>query len=253
MRFASLGSGSRGNGTLVEVNGTCLLIDCGFSLKETRSRLARLGKTPEDLSAVVVTHEHGDHISGAGLVARNHNVPVWMTPGTRAKYNNGSVPDPQIFSHHEKFVIDDIEIQPFPVPHDAREPAQFVFSNGDQRLGLLTDTGSRTEHIEKMLTGCDALLLECNHDPDMLAQSHYPESTKARISGGLGHLSNDQAAGILNAIDHSGLQHIVAMHLSEKNNSDKLAQKALANVLGCSTEWIDVATQDGGLDWRTIS
>lgn len=253
MRFASLGSGSRGNGTLVEANGTCLLIDCGFSLKETRSRLARLGKTPEDLAAVVVTHEHSDHISGAGLVARNHNIPLWMTPGTRAQYNNGFVPDLRVFSHHETFSIDAIEIQPFPVPHDAREPAQFVFSDGNHRLGLLTDTGSRTEHVEKMITGCDALLLECNHDPDMLAQSHYPESTKARISGDLGHLSNSQAAEILNAIDHSGLQHIVAMHLSEKNNNAKLARKALADVLDCSTDWIDVATQDEGLDWRTIS
>ncbi len=252
MRFASLGSGSRGNGTLVEVNGTCLLVDCGFSLKETRSRLARLGKTPEDLSAVVVTHEHSDHISGAGLVARHHNVPVWMTSGTQAQYNNGSVPDPQVFSHHEKFSIGDIEIQPFPVPHDAREPAQFVFSDGKHRLGLLTDTGSCTQHIEKMITGCDALLLECNHDPDLLAECHYPESTKARISGDLGHLSNEQAADILNTIDHSDLQHIVAMHLSDKNNSAFLAKKALAYVLDCSTDWISVATQDEGLDWREI-
>lgn len=252
MRFASLGSGSRGNGTLVEVNGTCLLVDCGFSLKETCARLARLHKTPEDITAILVTHEHSDHISGAGLLARNHNIPLWMTPGTRSQYNIGPVPELRVFSHHEPFRIDAIDIQPFPVPHDAREPTQFVFSDGERRLGLLTDTGSRTQHIEKMLTGCDALLLECNHDPDMLANSHYPEKTKARIRGGQGHLSNEQAADILGAIDNSRLQHIVAMHLSEKNNSDNLARQALADVLDCTTDWIGVATQEDGLDWRQI-
>jgi phosphoribosyl 1,2-cyclic phosphodiesterase len=256
MRFASLGSGSKGNGMLVEQGKTCVLIDCGFSLKSVEQRLARLEKTLADLSAVIVTHEHSDHIRGVGVLARRTRLPIYMTPGTAAHYpadqRGEEIPGLCYFNSHESFVIDDLELQPFPVPHDAREPSQFVFNNGRHRLGLLTDTGHITRHIESMLDGCDALMLECNYDTDMLEEGPYPETLKRRVGGDQGHLSNVQAAGLLEVLDCSRLQHIVAAHVSEKNNTGDHARQALARALGCAQDWIGLCDQNQGLLWRAL-
>lgn len=251
MRFASLGSGSRGNGTLIEHGKTLLLVDCGFSLREAERRLLRLEREPAQLTAILLTHEHGDHASGVGRLARRYNVPVWLSAGTRSACATLDA-SCHTFSSHEPFAIDGIEVFPFPVPHDAREPAQFVFGDGARRIGLLTDTGSSTPHIEQQLASCDALLLECNHDEVMLHNGPYPSSLKRRVGGGYGHLSNAQAAALLSRLDTSALQHIVAAHLSDKNNHPKLAQDALANVLNCSASWVSVAQQDEGLAWRSV-
>jgi len=252
MRFASLGSGSRGNATLVQHNGTCVLVDCGFSVKETEARLARLAVSAEDIDAVLVTHEHGDHINGVGALARKYALPVWATGGTFAADRLGERVDRQRLCSHTAFAIGDIEVQPFPVPHDAREPSQFVFGNGDRRLGLLTDVGSRTPHLEERLSSCDALILECNHDVELLANGEYPPSLKRRVGGDLGHLSNGQAADILRRIDTTRLTQLVAAHLSEKHNTPALARSALAEVLDCSAEWVAVADQQTGLAWRDV-
>lgn len=255
MRFASLGSGSRGNATLIACAQTYVLLDCGFTLKETLPRLARLGVAPAQLSAIVVTHEHGDHVRGVAALARQYRVPVWMTAGTRralgAAYKPAS--DLHLFSSHRAFAIGDLSIEPFPVPHDAYEPSQFVFSNGDRRIGVLTDAGSLTPHIEQVLSRCDALILECNHDADMLRESAYPESLKQRIGGKLGHLDNDTSAALLARIDVSRLQHIVAAHLSEKNNTPYLARSALSRALACAASWIEIADQERGLGWRQLA
>ena len=228
MRFASLGSGSKGNGMLVEQGSTCVLIDCGFSLRSVEQRLARLGKSLDDLSAVIVTHEHSDHIRGVSVLARRTRLPVYMTPGTAGHYHDkdrdDEIPGLCYFNSHQTFAIDELEIQPFPVPHDAREPSQLVFSDGRHKLGLLTDTGHITRHIESMLDGCDALMLECNYDTAMLQAGPYPESLKRRVGGEQGHLSNDQAASLLAGLDCSRLQHIVAAHVSEKNNTREHAR-----------------------------
>lgn len=253
MRFASLGSGSRGNGTLVEVDGTLVLLDCGFPAIHVEARMARLGRSPSDLAAIVVTHEHGDHINGVGPLARRYNIPVWMTPGTARHERLGELPQQRLFNSHAAFAIDALELTPYPVPHDAREPVQFVFGDGRHRLGVLTDVGCWTAHIESQLSGCDALLLECNHDSEMLVQGRYPASLKQRVGGRHGHLSNAQAAELLSRLDRSRLQHLVAAHLSEENNQPALAQQALAEVMGCSADWIGVADQDEGLMWREIA
>lgn len=252
MRFACLGSGSRGNGVLIEQGATCLLVDCGFSVKETQLRLGRLGRSAEQLTGLLVTHEHADHIRGVGPLARGFRLPVWTTSATVAAYAGGPLPDLRLFNNHEPFEIDGLQIQPFPVPHDAREPTQFVFGDGARRIGMLTDTGEPTEYMEKMLTSCDALLLECNHDPGMLADGSYPPALKRRISGRFGHLSNEQAADLLRSLDHSRLQHLAAVHLSEKNNGPALARRALSEALDCAPDWIAVADQDNGLGWRQI-
>lgn len=254
MLFASLGSGSEGNALLVAVGQTKVLMDCGFGLQDTITRLARLGISPEQLSGIVVTHEHGDHISGVARMARKFNLPVWLTHGTLRSQSKAFAEiahvreiDPRL-----AFAIGDIEIIPYSVPHDAAEPVQFVFSDGTRRLGVLTDTGSSTAHIEQTLSGCDALVLECNHDAEMLMNSDYPYSLKQRVGGRFGHLNNQEAAGILARLDVSRLQHLIAAHLSRRNNTPELAVRALSVAAACEESWVGVATQEDGFAWREI-
>ncbi len=254
MRFASLGSGSEGNALIVEVNHTRIMLDCGFGLRETTSRLAQKGLEASDIDAIVITHEHGDHIGGAARFARKHKLPVWMTHGTFSMFRQqcDHLPEVQIFDSHQDFSIGDIALTPFPVPHDAREPAQFVFSDGARKLGVLTDVGASTAHIEAMLTGCDALVLECNHDRQLLQDSRYPTGLKKRISGVFGHLDNQAAAALLAKLDTSHLQHLIAAHLSKHNNTPALALDSLSNTLGCTPDWLDYARQEDGCSWRQL-
>lgn len=250
MRFASIGSGSKGNATLVSHGKTTLLVDCGFSARETEKRLQQLEMTGADLSAIVVTHEHGDHINGVRVLARKYKLPVYATAGTAGCLAADVMDLVEEFSCHETFTIGDIEVQPFPVPHDAREPSQFVFNDGVHRLGLLTDVGRSTPVIEQHLSGCDALLLEANHDMELLDKSDYPEHLRYRVSGEFGHLNNVQAAKLLEKIDTSRLQHIVAMHLSENNNSPNIVVPLFAQALDCDQSWIGIAKQSTGFEWR---
>ncbi len=250
MRFASLGSGSKGNGTLISHGKTTLLVDCGFSARETEKRLQRLTMTADQLTGIVITHEHADHINGVRVLARKYAIPVYATPGTAGCIASDLSHLVTEFSCHEHFQIDDIDVEPFPVPHDAREPSQFVFTNGQHRVGLLTDVGMVTPVIEQALSSCDALLLEANHDMDMLDNSEYPDHLKHRVSGRLGHLNNVQSAKLLEKIDTSRLQHIIAMHLSEKNNSPNIVSPLFAQALNCNQSWIGIADQELGFDWR---
>jgi phosphoribosyl 1,2-cyclic phosphodiesterase len=227
-------------------------VDNGFSIKETERRLARLGLEADRLTAILVTHEHGDHIRGVGPLARKYGIPVWTTRGTASHPGLGELPVLHTIDVHQPLALGDIEVQPFPVPHDAREPCQFVFGDGAKRLGVLTDTGSTTTHIVEQLSGCDALMLECNHDTAMLMNGSYPESLKARVGGRFGHLSNEQAAELLAQLDTQRLQHLVAAHLSEQNNTPELAGGALSQILNCEADWISIAQQDSGLSWREI-
>ena len=254
MRFASLGSGSDGNALLVATGQTQILMDCGFGLQDAIFRMERLGVSPGQLSGIVVTHEHGDHISGVARLARKFNLPVWLTHGTLHSQTKAFANMDYLheIDPHRVFAIGDIEITPYPVPHDAAEPVQYVFSDGARRLGVLTDTGCSTAYIEQTLNGCHALVLECNHDSDMLINGDYPYFLKKRVGGRLGHLNNQDAAGILTRLDVSRLQHLVAAHLSRKNNTAKLAVQALSCVINCEPDWVGVATQDEGFVWREI-
>lgn len=254
MRFASLGSGSEGNSLVVQQGETYVLMDCGFNLTESVARLARLGLNPEALGGIVVTHEHGDHVSGVARLSKKYNLPVWLTHGTlRAQFKTlGNLSNVTEINPHHSFFIGDIRIQPYLVPHDAAEPVQYVFGEADKRLGVLTDVGSSTPFIEQTLNGCAALVLECNHDHQLLADGDYPYSLKQRVGGRFGHLSNEDASSLLSRLDTSNLQHIVAAHLSRKNNSPELAILALSRALQCPKEWIGVATQEEGFGWREI-
>jgi phosphoribosyl 1,2-cyclic phosphodiesterase len=253
VRFASLGSGSRGNALLVESGKTRLLIDVGFGPREVSRRLERLDLAVGDIDAVLVTHEHSDHISGVFSCARRFGWAVVLTHGTLVACRNtgGTVPS-KIIDSHEVFSVGDLGIHAFPVPHDAREPVQFILTDGAKRLGVLTDAGHVTSHMVAMLDDCDALVLECNHDAGMLEQGNYPRALKHRIGSAWGHLDNSAAASLLSRVGRSRLRHVVAAHLSAENNRPALARAALSTVLGCEQEWIGIATQDEGFAWRDI-
>jgi phosphoribosyl 1,2-cyclic phosphodiesterase len=255
MRFAILGSGSQGNCLVVEARNTRLLLDCGFSVGETLRRLARLGLAPEQLSGILVTHEHDDHVGGVARLARKLRLPVWLTPGTLRGLEGlfAGLEGLHLLEGYAPLCIGDLEVHPFPVPHDAREPAQYVFGDGVRRLGVLTDTGCATPLMVRMLSACDALVLESNHDPGLLAAGDYPPALKQRIASRFGHLDNAAAAGLLGALDCSRLQHLVAAHLSQSNNHPELARQALAGALACAPDWVAIADQDAGLDWRQIA
>lgn len=254
MRFASLGSGSEGNGLIVEADGTAVLIDCGFGVRDTTARLARLGLVPAALAAILVTHEHSDHVGGVPAFAARNGIPVWATFGTLAVVSERFEGMPRVygFDSHDAFAIGALEISPIPVPHDAREPVQYVIGDGAHRIGVLTDLGVSTPHVEASLSGCDALVLECNHDAAMLANGDYPYPLKRRIAGRFGHLDNDAAGQLLGRLDTSRLVHLIAAHLSRQNNTPELARAALATALGCEPDWIGVADQATGFDWREI-
>lgn len=255
MRFASLGSGSRGNATVVQAGSTTLLIDCGFGVAETRRRLGRLGLDLADLTAILLTHEHGDHVAGVGPVARSGRVPVWATPGTLAALSPqvGELPQVHGINCHAPWSIGDLHITPFPVPHDGRESCQFLLSDGAWRFAAVTDLGHTTAHMQGVLRDCDGLLFECNHDRELLLGGPYPPALKRRVDGDFGHLSNDAAANFISRLGARRLQHFVAAHLSEQNNRPDLARAAVAAVLGCSADWIAVADQEQGIGWRALA
>ncbi len=253
MRFATLGSGSRGNAAVVEAAGVRVLVDCGFGLRESRQRLASLGVEAESLDAILLTHEHTDHVRGAGPLARRHGIPVFATAGTWRAAGCGEVPRVHLFSSHDRgFRIGGIRVRPFPVPHDAREPCQFVLEGDGTSLGILTDSGTVTPHAGAVLAECDALVLECNHDPQMLRNGPYPPSLQARVGGELGHLSNLQAAELLDRLDHGALRWLVAAHLSEKNNRPELVRECLSGVCGELDGRLRVASQDRPSDWLAL-
>lgn len=256
LKIALLGSGSRGNATIVQAGETRVLVDCGFAAKELFRRMELLGIVPGSLTAILVTHEHGDHIRGVGAVARKLDIPVWMTGGTAAAYDCGRLPQlHQIQMHADDagFEIGALHITPYAVPHDAREPCQYVFRYRNACFGMLTDAGSITPHIVDVLNPCDALLLECNHDTTMLANGPYPYALQQRVGGPWGHLNNRQASELLSRIDKSRLNQLIVAHISEKNNSPAEVRSC---ILEDHPELVDrllLASQDDPSGWIELA
>ncbi len=249
LRFASLGSGSKGNATVVAAGDTIVLIDCGFSLRETRRRLALLGLEAEQLTAILVTHEHSDHSAGVSRLARQCNIPVYLTQGT---WNSGRLegcPEVVCFNSEHRFRIGSLDVEAVAVPHDAREPCQFRLHHAGRSVGVLTDLGSVTSHVVERFRGCDALVLEFNHDLEMLHNGGYPPALKRRVAGDWGHLNNEQAADLLQQLGTANLQYLVVAHISENNNCLQRAAAALATVYGPLDERVVFAAQDRGFDW----
>ncbi len=258
IRYRSLGSGSAGNATLVEatsgITTTRLLVDCGFSLRELEARLARASLALDDIDAVFVTHEHGDHVGCSVALAARHDLPIWMSRGTWRMLCEPVRPARLSFARDgERIAIGDLEITPFTVAHDAAEPLQLRAGDGASVLAVLTDLGCITPHTLDHVRGVDALLLECNHDEALLAGNpRYPASLKARIGGRLGHLSNGTAAAILAAAMSDRLRHVVAAHLSRENNTPSLASAALGACWGGAGREVVVADPAEGFDWLTV-
>ena len=256
IRFASLASGSKGNCLVVESGPTRVLLDCGLSPRETERRLARIGLVAADISAILVTHEHEDHLGSAFAFAARHSIGLRLTHGTlraaRASGKFDALVAVQPIESRDPIAIGDLLVLPYTVPHDALEPVQFTFSDGALRLGVLTDIGAPTAHVAQVLSGCEALVLECNHQLELLWSGNYPRWLKERIAGPLGHLDNGASAALLGAIDRSRLRHVIAAHLSERNNRPDLARRALGAALGCDDKEISVATQEDGFAWREL-
>lgn len=257
LRFRSLGSGSAGNGTVVEAGSGAaarrLLIDCGFGPRQLAQRLARAGLACDDLDGIFITHEHSDHVGCAVALAQQHAIAIWMSPGTYAAIGN---PPLGTLLHlvQDGATIDlgPLEARPFTVPHDAREPLQLRCSNGQHHLGVATDFGHASTHLLAQLAGCHALLLEANHDPELLAQSAYPPFLKRRVGGDWGHLSNEAAGAILTTLAHPGLARVVAAHLSERNNRPELVRERFACSLGWEQDAIVIAHQHSGTEWIPV-
>lgn len=249
MRIASLGSGSNGNGTIVQAGGTTLLIDLGFTLKETERRLRRLELDPAGIDAVFVTHEHADHVHGVPPFARKYGVPVYLSHGTHEAASFGLLPGIHIVNGQNACQVGALRIEPVTVPHDAREPLQYVIGHGAMRVGILTDLGHITPHVIECYANCDALLLECNHDVGMLARGPYPYQLKQRVGGLMGHLNNEQAAFLLGKINAARLRYLVISHISEKNNLPDIARRSVEAALEHWRGKLLLAEQEAGLDW----
>lgn len=252
LRFCSLGSGSRGNGTLVSSGAACVLIDCGFSVRDLERRLGLAGVTLADITAILVTHEHADHAQGVMRAARAAAASVWATAGTWRGMRVQPRSEDRVISAEQAFSLAGLRVLPVTVPHDAREPVQFLFERGALRLGVLTDLGHPSAHVVDRFHGCDGLLLEYNHDLDMLRSGSYPPALKRRVGGAFGHLANGQASALLAALQPERLQVVLAGHLSEQNNTRELASAALTGVMaGHSARWA-LADQQGASDWFEI-
>ena len=257
LRFRNLGSGSSGNATLVEgTEGTAcsrLLIDCGLGIRALEKRLGQAGLAYGDIDAIFITHEHSDHIGCAQQLALRHRIPVWMSEGTFSAMGTPDLDGLLRVAHDlHPVALGGLEFRPFTVPHDAREPLQLRCSDGARHLGVATDLGHATGHVMAQLDGVHALILESNHDPELLALSRYPDFLKRRVSGRFGHLANSAAADVARALRHDGLQCVVAAHLSERNNRPDLARAGLAQALGWEAEQIVVADPRDGTGWLAV-
>jgi phosphoribosyl 1,2-cyclic phosphodiesterase len=252
VRFASLGSGSKGNATLIDNGSTCVVIDLGFTIKETVRRLSRLGLMPQDVDAILVTHEHADHIHGVAGFARKFGTPVYLTPGTYRRKQMGELPFLNKINCHSSFEVGSLSITPVTVPHDAKEPCQYLVSSKGITIGILTDLGHITPHVRDKYSECDALLLECNHDVTMLQDGSYPYQLKQRVAGDYGHLNNVQAAELLDTINLERLRHLIISHISGENNLPNLAQDAVQPLLSGWTGSLLVASQEEGFDWISL-
>lgn len=246
--FASLGSGSRGNGTLVEIGGELILVDCGFTLKQAEARFRRLDVRPGDLSAILVTHEHSDHIGGVAALSHKYAIPVYASFGTLKAARREIIGCP--INSHNVFNIGQVAVVPVVVPHDAREPTQFVFQHGSARIGVISDLGQITPFVAEQYRDCSGLMMESNHDRGMLLRGRYPENVKRRIAGNLGHLSNEQAAQFLDLVKNDTMRVVVG-HVSEQNNHPELLEQTFER-FGDEVAQLSIATQSGGIDWVQI-
>jgi phosphoribosyl 1,2-cyclic phosphodiesterase len=240
--FQILASGSKGNAVLVCSQKTSILLDAGLSAKELTSRLHQTVVKASQLDAVIISHEHTDHVRGLGTLSRRFGLPVYLTQGTldNLPLEIGQLPDIRLFQPGAPFAVGDLRIQPFAISHDAQDPAGFVLEHGGHRLGVCTDLGVVTQLVRTRLQGCQGLIVEANHDPDLLFNGPYPLPLKQRIRSRHGHLSNAESCDLLQSIHHSALQVVLFAHLSEVNNHPELVLKSSRELLNDS-RWEGIA------------
>lgn len=241
-----LASGSKGNAIHISSGETRILIDAGLSGREIQRRMSERGLSADDLDAILVTHEHSDHIQGVGVLARRHKIPVHISRRTAQVGNRrlGKVSQLVHFRCGTDFGIGALEIHPFTTSHDAVDSAGFTVRCNGCKLGIATDLGIVTELVKRHLKGCQLLVLEANHDPQMLIDGPYPWPLKQRIRGRNGHLSNAQCRDLLGELLHSDLQQVILAHLSENNNTPAQALNTVAEALQNHGARICVATQE---------
>jgi phosphoribosyl 1,2-cyclic phosphodiesterase len=245
MYFSVLGSGSKGNSVYIESGTTAILIDAGFSGKEINARFQSLGRKIEDLDAIFVTHEHQDHIQGVGVLARRYQIPVYSNHGTFKGGENilGRLPVCFEFATGDTIQMQDFQIRTFAVSHDAADPVGFIVSDEKVSLAYCTDTGKVSHLLRQRIMGCNGLVLEFNHDPQMLKKGPYPPALQQRVRSDHGHLSNEDASDFLRTLLHDKLQNVILAHLSTTNNHPELAMKAAREAVGDNLLQLRVASQ----------
>lgn len=242
----ALASGSKGNAIFVSSGTTSILIDAGLSGIEIERRLRSKNIRPKDLNAILVSHEHTDHIQGVGVLSRRFKLPVYINAKTQraATSQLGSLYDFKNFECGVSFKINDLSIHPFSISHDAEDPAGFTVNQNGTKIGIATDLGIATSMVKEHLKGCTLLILEANHDEEMLINGPYPWPIKQRIKSRTGHLSNAASKTLLNELQHDGLKHVMLAHLSETNNTPQKAVNEVGRALTRCNARLDAASQD---------
>jgi phosphoribosyl 1,2-cyclic phosphodiesterase len=246
LMFQSLASGSKGNALVICSHRTRILLDAGLSARELVLRLDQTPVEAKQLDAVLISHEHTDHVRGLGTLSRRFDLPVYLSQGTLENLppETGRLVETRLFQAGVPFTVGDVKISPFALSHDAGDPAGFVLEHDAQRLGVCTDLGMVTQLVRTRLQGCQGLILEANHDPDLLFSGPYPLSLKQRIRGRHGHLSNADSYELLKSAYHESLQVVMFAHLSEVNNSPELVLAGFRDSLN-GEGWSGVALEVG--------
>jgi len=244
--FRTLASGSKGNAILICSHKTRILLDSGLSTKELVRRLEQTGVKANQLDAVVISHEHTDHVRGLGTLSRRFDLPVYLSQGTldHLPAEIGQLADVKLFQPGNSFVIGDLRIKPFAISHDAQDPAGFVLEHDVHRLGVCTDLGVATQLVRTRLQGCHGLILEANHDPELLLSGPYPLPLQQRIRSRHGHLSNAESFELLQSIYHEALRIVLFAHLSEVNNQPDLVLRSSRECL-TDSGWEGVTLEIG--------
>ncbi len=246
LAFCVLASGSKGNAIYISNGSVAILIDAGLSGVEIERRLKSRGLSPEDLDAILVSHEHGDHIQGVGVLSRRYNLPVYMNTKTReaALLQLGKISALENFECGSPFTIENLTIHPFSISHDAEDPVGFTVHHNGSKIGIATDLGIATTVVKEHLKKCSLMILEANHDPLMLIEGPYPWPIKQRIKSRTGHLSNEDSKDLLQELKHDRLEYVILAHLSETNNTAQQALSAVGPAVNGGNVQVSVACQD---------
>ncbi len=246
MKLCVLGSGSKGNATLIHSDSSAVLVDAGFSCREIESRLKSISFDPQKINAILITHEHTDHLKGAPLFSRRYGIPIYLTEGTRLNANGelGTTGQLETVSTERDFAVGDLEVHPFSIPHDAAEPVAYMVSNKGRRALVMTDLGHATVRVVEKTRMANLAMVESNHDPELLKIGPYPWFLKERVGGRMGHLSNDDCMELLANAGGDALSTVIFAHLSQQNNNPHLVRLNADTLFAERKVTCEIASQD---------